>query len=264
MSEFTRGILIKKDGIYYRDWDDGEQLENKVESFIPYLNEEIRVEDDITFEDFFNHVMDNHEIISVIFASQLGHFDLGKWVDEWKKPFVDKPDGHTRTKYLQVAWSTEWWDKSINGEYREVEEWVGFGGRGETLDEETGDWMDDMGISFSFTPINEMKGYPFKIDTEYRMLDWERYQTNKTPDDPDYWYCVIGHKKMTVFDVVGGILDDISFYGDPDRRDETGEEIRKTGDELDEIIKEKGIEGAEKDGHLYRWDPDKLFGNDDE
>ena len=258
MIEFTSGLLVKKDGLYIRDWDDGKQVEKKVDSFIPYLNEEIRVEDDVTFEDFFNHIMDEYKLVTIIFASQLGHFDLGKWRKEWAKPFVDKPDGHTRTKHLEVAWCTELWDESISDDkVREVEEWIGFGGRGETLDEVTGEWFDDMNISFSFSPINEMKNYPFKINTEYKMLDWERYKKNKNSDDSDY-YCVIGIKKMSVYDVIGGILDDISFYGEPDHRDQKGEELQEKCDELDEILDEKGLDGALEDGDLHKWEPNWL------
>lgn len=265
MDDFTRGVLVKKDGLYMRDWDDGEQLERKVDSFIPHLNEELRVEDDVTFEDFFNHVMNEHEMVTIVFASQLGHFDLGNWVDEWAKPYVNKPDGHTRTKCLQVDWATELWDESIRDDkVREVEEWIGFGGRGETLMEDTGEWEDDMGISFSFTPINELKNYPFKINTEYKMLDWVKYKENKDSENRDDWYCVIGHKKMSVYQVIGGILDDISFYGDPDNRDEKSEELQERCDEHEKLIEEKGIDGALADGDIVKWDFDKGFGDKSE
>jgi hypothetical protein len=257
--EYTRGILVKKDGLYYRDWDDGEQLEKKIESFIPYLKEEIRVEEDVTFEDFFNYIMDEYKLITVIFASQLGHFDLGKWKNEWAKPFVDKPDGHTKTKYLEVAWVTEWWDKDLD---REIEEWVAFGGKGETLMEDTGLWEDDMNISFSFCSLNEMKNYPFKINTEYKMFDWEAYRNNPNARKRDKWYAVDGSKRMTVFDVIGGILDDISFYGDPDHRNKKSQELQDQCEETDKIIKEKGIDKAVEDGDLFEWDPDFLEDNE--
>jgi hypothetical protein len=258
MDRITRGILVKKDGLYYRDWEDGEQLERKVDSFIPYLKEAIEAEDDVTFEDFFNHVMDEYKMISIVFASQLGHYDLGKWREEWACPFVDKPDGHTKTKHLEVGWATEWWDKGMD---REVEEWVGFGGRGETLDESTGEWIDDMGISFSFTPINELKNYPFKINIEYKIFDWEKYKADKDVKNRENWFAVDGVKRMSVYDVIGGILDDISFYGAPDGRDKESEKLEKLCKETDAIIEEKGIEGAVKDGDLFEWDFDE---DDDE
>jgi len=258
MDKITRGILVKIDGWYYRDWEDGEQLEKKIDSFIPYLNEHIEVEDDITFEDFFNQVMDEYELVSVVFASQLGHFNLGNWREEWAKPFESKPDGHTITKHLEVNWATEWWDKGMD---REVEEWIGFGGWGKTLNEQTGEWIDDMGISFSFCPINEMKNYPFKINIEYKMFDWERYKNNRNVRKRDKWFAVDGVKRMRVYEVIGGILDDISFYGDPGCRDEKSEELKERCDEMDEILETKGLDKALEDGDLHEWNLDLLEDN---
>jgi hypothetical protein len=260
MDRITRGILVKKDGWYYRDWEDGEQLERKIDSFIPFLNEQIEVEDDITFEDFFSQIMNESDLVSVIFASQLGHYDLGNWRKEWAKPFVNEPDGHTRTKYLEVAWAAEWWDHDLD---REIEEWVAFGGKGEILMDDTDKWEDDMGISFSFTPINELKGYPFKINTEYKLFDWAAYRKNKNARKRDKWFAVDGVKRMRVYEVIGGILDDISFYGDPDNRDEKGEELKERCDETDKLLEEKGLDKALEDGDLYKWDPDWLKQEDD-
>lgn len=252
--EFNRGILVKKDGIYRRDWNDGEQLEEKIESFIPYLNEEIRVKNDITFEDFFNHVMKEYEIMSVIFASHLGNFNLGKWKNEWEKPFVNEFDGHTKPKYLEVSWVAELWDEDIYGNHKQVEEWISFGGRGESLNEETGDWENDVGISFSFSPINELKDFPFYINTEYKMFDWKKDKINrKNNKKSENCYCVVGVKPMKLFDVIGGILGDISFYGEPENRNETGEELRQQSDDLEKLLDEKGHEQMLKDGDIHIW-----------
>ena len=244
MEEFTTGILVKRDGLYRRSWYGG-QHEERIDSFFPFLNEPLQVENDITFEDFFNHVMNEHELVNVIFASQLGGFDLGEWREEWKKPFVDKPDEHTRTKYLGVEWVAEW---NNYGSKREIEEYVGFGGHGETLHEDK--WVDGMNISFSFTPINGMKGYLFKIDTEYKMFDSAIKKVKKEED----WFVVVGVKGMTVYDVIGGILNDISFYGEPDSRDKQCDELDKRCKETKDVIDKKGLDGAIKDGDLFEWD----------
>ena len=73
------------------------------------------------------------------------------------------------------------------------------------------------------------------------------------------------HKKMTIYDVIGAILDDISFYGEPEHREEAQEELKRRAKEVEDVIEEKGLAGAIKGGDLLEWDDieKKLGINDD-
>ena len=245
------GIIFKKDGPYIQPTRTDEK-EEKVDSLIPYLNKIITIEQGVTFGDFFDYAMQESEQYSIIFYSQLGGFDLTKWTDEWDNPDTTDNELEELT-FLEVYWIAEtWFDRD------ELDDYVGFHGQGPG-EYPDGQKVDDMLYSVSFTPINKFKDLEFRINNEYKIIHHEK---GVLPEK----VLLDTHKKMTIYDVIGGILDDISFYGDPENRKEAQNEIEERAKEIEDVIDKKGVDGAVKDGDLVSWeDIEKELGiNDDE
>ena len=74
--DYTQGVLIKPTGVYLLDWVEGGVDSVKITHPFKQLSNSIRVEEGVTFEHIFNHVMNNIELCNTIFASHLGYFDL--------------------------------------------------------------------------------------------------------------------------------------------------------------------------------------------
>jgi len=228
--EHSEGILVKKDGLYRYHWDGGQKID-KVDSLLYWLRELVYVDDDITFEDFFKWVMDDHKLASIIFGSHLGGYLLSDWLSEWNNPDIeDKRDRETeQIDYIDVNWSVTY--SSLSPEDG-IEEWINVSGVGRTICEDAygdNEWHDT-NFSFSFTPLNEYKHYPFKINEEWKIYDNDiRLKSGSTADEYEDASCVFkSSKAMTVYDVVGGILYDISFYGSPKMREKTSDEVKET------------------------------------
>lgn len=221
----TDKIVLKKDGLYKFFWDDGQHTK-KIDSLIPYLRDPLEIERGITFETFFNYVWKDADLVNVIFSSHLGHYDLNKWKDEWKKKGIKKEYENQKTYNLEISWAVEICDD-------EISEWVDFSGVGKYFNTENKKWYDT-GIGFSFVPLNEMKLYELKINTDWKLFDLNSKKTKNYEDG-----ILINSKKMlSVYDVIGAILFEISWYGPPKNRNEEENKLNNMSDEIDIAIKE--------------------------
>ena len=259
-------IKIKKDGLPYRVYwyyddekDVGNYREKPIESLISYLMYPLEVEEGVTFEQFFNLIMKERNLMSIVFASHLGNFSLDNWVDEWKKDSVQDEYEYQKMEKLCVQWAVQRWrDHNINGEEflfdDNIEEYVDFHGYGDCYSEfyhkdDNGEWQGKWfksGIAIEFTPIYKLKNYPFEVDTSWQLFDFGA-------DDKDN-FILKSTKKMSVYDVIGSVLNEISFAGNPENRDKEVEQLNKCVDDLDKLIEDKGIDNALKDGDLISAD----------
>lgn len=223
--DLANGLVVKKGGLFLYSWDGGQKI-TSTNSITAWLNKPLYIDDGVTFEDFFKWVMKDHEIASVIFQSDLGGYDLGDWIDEWRleDPMKDDEDDDQEIDYLAVYWGVE--RNKFNSRNRsELDEAPGFHGVGRTRSPDAygdNDWHDT-NFSFSFTPLNEMKHYLFKLNDEYNIIDGDIKAKNVMKDDD--WYLFKSYKSFTVYDVISAILDDISFYGAPAERQETADDL---------------------------------------
>lgn len=208
-------ITLKKDGIYRFKHFEEELDENihghncteiKVHSFLPYLNEMLEVEDDVTFEDFFAHIMRQKGKYSSIFASHLGNYKLKAWEEEWNRiPVGDRFDGvDYEMKSVGLCWHGESWNYEGEDEITITPEFHGMG-----IDITGLSPGKEMGLAVEFTPINELKSYPFKLDTQLNVYSLQK----------DSKILLSGKKDFTVYEVVSTVLYEISFTGTPEQRD---------------------------------------------
>ena len=248
-------IYLRKNGIFYENnMREGHKdyVMEEVESIIPYLNEVISIDDDITLEDFFNIVEKDEEIINIIFGSHLGHFPVGAYIEEIKKdcPLESKEDMY----YIELVWVAEQFDyrefyEKYKNDKRDKDEESIFGpleepdkdcvneisiyisvhgvgkyelAEGETYENEE-DVPPDMGYAIEFTPLYRLKHLPIRLNKNFVMRD-----KNEVGDKPGV---VEGEKEFSVFDVFGEILLEISFAGLPEDRDEQWKDVINTVDE---------------------------------
>ena len=201
-------ILLKKSGKIFKENNAGKKVE--VKSFIPYLSEPFYIENGTTFEKFFNIVMNEADAYSTIFASQLGHYPLRSFSKEWKKEYVKEKND--KMKYLEVRRATvELWDiEKIHSFYCQ------FGGVGGKTK-----------YGLDFLQLYKLKKYPLKLSTK---LDFIKIITKKKAkyDDKIIFSTDV---YITLYDVIGAILDEITFYGEPATRDVYAKDLISSIDE---------------------------------
>ncbi len=207
-------ITLKKDGIYRSEHQDSAQ-QIKVYSFLPYLNEVIEIEDDVIFKDFFDHIMRQKGKYSSIFTSHLGHYKLNKWEEEWNRISENSFDGDDyKMTAVGICWHGESWNYEGEDEITISPEFHGTG-----IDKESG---KEMGLSVEFTPINELKQYPFKLDTQLNVYSLQK----------DSKILLSGKKYFTVYEVISTVLFEISFSGSPEQRNDKINDIKQISEDI--------------------------------
>lgn len=195
-------ITLRKDGIYRCDHHEDSAGKIKVHSFLPYLNEVIEVNEDVTFEDFFEHIMRQKGKYSSVFASHLGNYKLKQWEEEWNRiPIVDNFNDDYEMTAVGIYWHGESWNYEGEDKITICPEFHGMG-----IDIKS---EKEIGLAVEFTPINKLKSYPFKLDARLNVYSLQK----------DSKILLSGKKDFTVYEVVSTMLYEISFTGAPEQRD---------------------------------------------
>lgn len=200
-------IKLKKDGIYHQG--------QRVKSFLPFLDYVLEFDKSILFEDFFKHIIKEADKYSQVFSSHLGFFNLRDWEVEWYRP-VDVKDEYMTHLEIEIGGEVD------DGEFTPIKTFhgVGINKSGE---------RQTYGISFC--KINQLNKYPLVLCPKFEIFSWE---------DPNH-KLVQATTFITVYDVIGTVLNEISFHGSPKKREKAANELRKRCDDIKDKI-EKGEE----------------------
>lgn len=180
--------------------DAGEQ---EIDSLLEFFGSTLSVEPGTTFDDIWSLIMKDADVYTVVFHDQLGGHNLEVFQKQFAKPGrnrEDEPDDD-RMNRLEVGWSSD------ITTYKDGETAIHFGAefRGLGPCKEVG---QETYYGFTFTPINDLKGFPFVLGD---MIALSHLDLN-TKESRDL---VKGQRPLTVYDVIGAILDEISWNGDP-------------------------------------------------
>lgn len=262
-------IILKKTGIFREnDYDPDQEgyIYKQVNSVIPYLEENIEMDEDFTLRDFFDVIGEEMEIMEIVFASSLGRHPLAPYVAEAQQDCM--PDNREEMEYIECSWVSEQFDYNLfykNHKDDVDDEESVVGQLGMDLHEPTEDDMNEVSIyvdvhgwgkydpgkdevypkgekppthtsyAIEFTPLHKMAHLPIKLDTDFVM----RGRNEIGNEEP----ILQGKRHFTVFEVFGALLSEISFCGSPKERDEQWESIV---DDVDEM-KEKHENDEEED-----------------
>jgi hypothetical protein len=252
-------IKLTKNGIWYsNDYcvDHEDYINEKVDSLIPYLSHRVEIEENFTLGDLFKIIEAEQDIYNTIFSSQLGHFPISKYIENLNMEIVEdkEEDDTTDIKYLEMVWICEIWDydamkevplSDFGKELGMTEEdrpsgssfefYCAFHGYGKWRDDNVseGEWVDG-GIAIGLTQLNELKDFPIVLNKNINIYTYE--------SEPNPRLTPAGEKYFKVYDVVGEILSEVSFYGLPEDKDEVLEDVIEKRDEIKNKISEEDKE----------------------
>ena len=238
-------ITLTKDKIIYSNHfnpECDEYIKKEVGSLWPYLNDRVVLSEDFTLEDLFNHIEKNKEAFDIIFHSVLGHYPLQLWIDEIKKPGSKKDD---EIEYLEIHRWGEYWD------WGNIDLSIGVSGIGKK--------EDGPSYGIGFTPLNELKHLPLRLNENFeigeviipsrivlffaRLLKKISIPVGKWDNSFNRTY-VKGKAEIMVHELISAILNEISFYGNPEERDGKMVELEKDVEET--MKKHREFDSEEK------------------
>lgn len=229
----------------------------EITSLIPFLNYEVSFEDGTLFDDVWSFIEKDYETFEVLFSGVINNQNLDTYVKQFHKPKKEKTkidDQHPGIDYFELSYGAE---VEIFRNEKEFNYGPCLNFRGKMKDADGNYYNGYYGMTF--TPINDWKGYEIKISDSYSINFW-----NLDSTDPDDKYSTLHDNivtKMTVYDMLYAILDEVSWGGDPEEQEQKLKELQqiaenvKNGKEklipLEDVIKEmkERIDSEENNDH---------------
>lgn len=219
-------LIIKKDGkLFQTKWVYDEQKEegsyqtfDVTENSFNYLYEYCELDKDVTLKDIF--LLLNNEL-------ELYNLLLRNWTSEIVKEGLsdqEVSDKESDVEYLELYYF---------GEYRRFEKdepytlhgakFPSFHGIGYELQEDRDGWKKGTRVpySLSFQSANKLINLPVRLNKEFSVSK-DDYVDNTHTDV----FIKFDAMPYTLFDILYGIMWELSFYGPPAKRDEEGQKIK--------------------------------------
>jgi hypothetical protein len=239
--------LTKNKAIYTNSYnpDCDEFVEKEVDKLSPYFNEVVELDNNFTLADLFDYIEREKDLFNVVFSSHLGHFPLQAFIDEIRKPV---PEGGERSEidYIELKRYGEHFGE-------EVEIWVDVCGVNKKTD-------DGYGIEFS--PLNKIKHISLLLNKTFEVSELKipsklirlfitlgkkfGISLRRWKDSFTYVY-VSGTTCFTVYELISEVLNEISFAGVPEKRDETWNGVKKDIAEMITVVQQEEGSSVELD-----------------
>ena len=201
-------ITLKKNNDYFT-FGIGKAFIPLEESLIPYLSDDIAIEDGVTFGQFFNIILKHHEEYSEVFSSYTGDTPLSNFIGEWNSKLINKKKEYD---YVCIRWGITVVspDKLLNHSVyiNKIPEFVG-------LESKQKVWLDG-GYSLEYTPINELKEVKLTLVPDNKIINGDTLKPIINLD-----------RKFTVFDVLASVFSEITSVGTPKERQESFDRLAK-------------------------------------
>ena len=206
----------------------------KIETIKYHLDNHIKIDDGATFGHLFDQLMKDSDFIDILFGETMGGNSINIFRNEWEDTKVNLKKDDIGIDHIRIRKTLEYFEVDSNQGFSDIR--IDFDG----VNTETG-----IVYSLEFMSIAEMKNIPIVIDP---LLNIENNTKNTDIVYPKS-ECVI-----TLFEILGSILHEITFYGSPDQRDQTKQKIIDNIDssnlldvlnlQLEEAIKTENYEEA--------------------
>ena len=182
----------------------------KVDSLSFCLGSYVEIGENFLFKDLWKFLLRDEKIMNLVFYQQMGGFPLKTYKKPVKKK-AEKPEDSDPIFCLEVNWNAEIWQYTKgNTEMYLTPHFCG--------------WNEKRDVSYSmgFTHVQEMMDLPLKISEKVSIY------VHKCKDGYKSEIIDGGNTGMTLFDFLGAILDEITFYGNPDDKDKMLGELNET------------------------------------
>tara|TARA_Y100000310_G_scaffold345437_1_gene465021 strand:- start:1071 stop:1844 length:774 start_codon:yes stop_codon:yes gene_type:complete len=240
-------LIIHPDKII-RSYDEKDRKDEWIEDEdLPYyLGDTVKIEEGVTFGRFMNLLKASPEVYQMFFHVELGGFPLEAYLDDMDNDGEDD-DGSQDITSIRVKWVCQIWWLFKTEEAPRIDFYTDLSGRGPSL-EDVGNRLKKGEIiswGLDFTPLWQLKHLPLVLEEKFHI-----YRDDCRDDDHKSSHSDLGEvcRYFDLRDVIGAILDEITFYGLPENRDATAGEIRgrvedvKEGREktipMEDVIKE--------------------------
>lgn len=227
-------IYLNKSGFYTRSKKEYIPIDRPISY---YLHHFPKIEKDFTVEDLINLLNEYETDIDFLFQAYTRGFLLQPFFEEMNLP--NKPEKESEISALEFSWDASIFnEKEFGKPLYSVTDYAHVSGIIKDEKEK---------YSIGFSPLHQIKNATFKFNKKYKISYFKTGEIWEEDRKPENTVFFKGIKEFTLQDFIGAFLNEISFYGYPENRDEQAIEL----DERIEVHKS----GNEK---TYSWEEVQL------
>lgn len=210
-----------------------QQVYKEVDSLTHFLQLPIVLEEGTLFDDIWFYIEKDANLLEIIFSKALGGHQLHPFIDEFKKPAQSREneDINDSMHYLYISWEAE-----VTKFQDEKTFYLNcnFDGYGYYRDQ-VNNKIHEMGYGIELTPINDLKSYELKLDNYVKIY----YHDLDNNNNSSLFRSVVeGYRPFTVYDILYAILDEVTFFGNPEQKQKQIEEIQNIAEQSKEDIEQ--------------------------
>lgn len=240
MNEMNR-IVLKKNGFHFREYDEKSNVSSLslMGGHIGmHLQHEVEVEKNVTVEDLMKAMMKHETDIDTMFFGASRGLKIRPFYEEvLRRPKNKRID----LAYAELSWSSDYSAAEGRRKTNEVSIYIQMNGM---ADKKKGAGLRS--YSLIQTPLNDWKHLPLKISKTLLVYDFRLNQMNASGEPETRMVTLLeAEREMTLYDLIGGFMDNITWYGEPKIRDERVKEMEVAINEPDEDIFESSMEDKE-------------------
>ena len=198
-------LKILKDKILYFPYDGSKRFRNLTKirgGIFKKMNDDVEIADGVTFGSFFNLLIKEKKLIDLVFGASLCSVPFVSLIQDFKKKHDLLDDG---IQYLEIFWYAENNEDELSAypcihliEINKENEKTSFG--------------------LDFLPLSELKEYPLKLNKDFEIFAYDKPLVSNS-------IILKTTKKYTFYEIVHAILYELTFYGTPEMRDNTGKSL---------------------------------------
>lgn len=244
-------ITITQDNIYYSPFSlkhtsvKSSIVEEVTEDrLVYYMGEDVEIGEDVTFGRIFDLIILHKMFFNVLFNAELDGVRIDDFILDYNKEFVD--DGKKGDFKLKLYWNSDIFDYSDEVEYVD---YVLFSAYGNIDKGDTEKYL----MSIAFTSLSEIKNSLLFVDNVFEINDFisniddgEEFEDYDDDDEEENFEMGTifraDYRPFTLYEIIGGILCEIAYYGKPEERDAQRVELDKRVEEIEKWKAEGTLE----------------------
>tara|TARA_B100000575_G_scaffold282497_1_gene274257 strand:+ start:1012 stop:1752 length:741 start_codon:yes stop_codon:yes gene_type:complete len=199
-----RTILFKKNGSLHLVDKVSKEVE-KVDTIINYLDCPVELENGVTFKTFFNHIVNEKDLLNILFKETMKGSAIDVFLTEWEKKgrSVNPNKGIQFLKaykifdYIQLSESKDFIDIRVDFD--------GIGNEGQLY-------------NLEFIPLNELKNIPIVISENMSI-----YRTVSNLKGEELFFR--GNSFVLLFELLGTVLYILTIHKSPEGRNSAKEKF---------------------------------------
>lgn len=227
-------ITITKDKIYRSPYSlkKTEADSTKVEilessDIVGFMDENVEFGEDLTFGDLFELIIFNKGFFNVLFNSSMGGYMVDDFILDYETKIKEEPGEEEYV--VRLVWVCDIYEFNQKVEYYD---YVAFEGFGKLTKKD----KEQYPIGIAFTNLNTLKDKKIVISNEFEINSASEYdkETDLKP------ILKANYRPITLYQVIHSILSEISFYGNPEQRDNYRKDLERESREIDRWISDEG------------------------